>query len=88
MLHLLRDGYRIHRVTNTIDTPPFEAYAVSCGITFTFGGVRIDTVARVISTEGEPVRGLYSAGEIVDGLIYFNYPGGTGERRRTSESGH
>ncbi len=63
---------------NTIDTPPFEAYAVTCGITFTFGGVRIDTDARVISTDGEPIPGLYAAGEMVGGLFYFTYPGGTG----------
>jgi tricarballylate dehydrogenase len=63
---------------NTIDTPPFEAYAVTCGITFTFGGVKIDTDARVLTAEGEPIAGLYAAGEMVGGLFYFNYPGGTG----------
>ena len=63
---------------NTIDTPPFEAYAVTCGVTFTFGGVRISDSAQVIDTEGEPMRGLYAAGELVGGLFYFNYPGGTG----------
>jgi tricarballylate dehydrogenase len=63
---------------NTIDTPPFEAYAVTCGITFTFGGVKIDTDARVVSTEGETIPGLYAAGEMVGGIFYFNYPGGTG----------
>ncbi len=63
---------------NTIDTPPFEAYAVTCGITFTFGGVRINESAQVIDTEGEPIHGLYAAGELVGGLFYFNYPGGTG----------
>jgi len=63
---------------NTLDTPPFEAYAVTCGITFTFGGLRIDTGARVISTDGEPIAGLYAAGELVGGIFYFNYPGGTG----------
>jgi len=63
---------------NTLDTPPFEAYAVTCGITFTFGGLRIDTEARVISTDGEPIPGLYAAGELVGGIFYFNYPGGTG----------
>src|SRR5215470_14373497 len=36
---------------NTIDAPPFEAYAVTCGITFTFGGLRIDGDARVINTD-------------------------------------
>jgi tricarballylate dehydrogenase len=63
---------------NTIDEPPFEAYAVTCGITFTFGGVKIDQDARVIDTEGAPIPGLYAAGEMVGGLFYFNYPGGTG----------
>jgi tricarballylate dehydrogenase len=63
---------------NTIDTPPFEAYAVTCGITFTFGGLSIDQNAAVISTDGVPIRGLYAAGELVGGLFYFNYPGGTG----------
>ena len=63
---------------NTIDEPPFEAYAVSCGITFTFGGLRITTDAQVVDTDGRPMPGLYAAGELVGGLFYFNYPGGTG----------
>jgi tricarballylate dehydrogenase len=63
---------------NLIDEPPFEAYAVSCGITFTFGGLRITTDAQVIDTDGAPIPGLYAAGELVGGLFYFNYPGGTG----------
>jgi tricarballylate dehydrogenase len=63
---------------NTIDTPPFEAYAVTCGITFTFGGLRIDDDGAVINTDGVPIRGLYAAGELVGDLFYFNYPGGTG----------
>jgi tricarballylate dehydrogenase len=63
---------------NTIDEPPFEAYAVTCGITFTFGGLRIDTDAQVLSTDYEPIPGLTAAGELVGGLFYDNYPGGTG----------
>jgi tricarballylate dehydrogenase len=63
---------------NTIDTPPFEAYAVTCGITFTFGGLKIDTSGRVIDTDGQVIAGLHAAGELVGGLFYFNYPGGTG----------
>jgi len=63
---------------NTIDEPPFEAFAVTCGITFTFGGLRINTDANVMSTDGEPIPGLYAAGELVGGIFYFNYPGGTG----------
>jgi tricarballylate dehydrogenase len=63
---------------NPIDQPPFEAYAVSCGITFTFGGLRITTDAQVLDTDGAAIPGLYAAGELVGGLFYFNYPGGTG----------
>ena len=63
---------------NTLDTPPFEAYAVTCGITFTFGGLKINTDAQVMSADGEPIPGLFAAGELVGGIFYFNYPGGTG----------
>jgi tricarballylate dehydrogenase len=63
---------------NPIDTPPFEAFAVTCGVTFTFGGLRIDRQARVIDEEGAPIPGLFAAGELVGGLFYNNYPGGTG----------
>jgi tricarballylate dehydrogenase len=63
---------------NTIDTPPFEAYQITCGVTFTFGGLNINTNAEVLDATGAPIRGLYAAGELVGGLFYFNYPGGTG----------
>ena len=63
---------------NAIDTPPFEGYAVTCGVTFTFGGLRIDTRAKVLNTDYQAIRGLNAAGELVGGLFYFNYPGGTG----------
>src|SRR3974390_1688784 len=63
---------------NTIDAPPFEGYAVTCGITFTFGGLRINTDAEVLNTDYQPIRGLYAAGELVGGLFYFNSPGGSG----------
>ncbi len=63
---------------NLIDTGPFQAFQVGCGITFTFGGLRIDRNAQVLDTDLEPIEGLYAAGELVGGLFYFNYPGGTG----------
>jgi tricarballylate dehydrogenase len=64
---------------NTIDEPPFEAYQVGCGISFTFGGVRIDPdTGQVIDGDMNPIPGLYAAGELVGGIFYFNYPGGTG----------
>lgn len=63
---------------NTVDEGPFEAYAVTCGVTFTFGGLRINTEAQVLDTAQEPIPGLFAAGEIVGGIFYFNYPGGSG----------
>ncbi|MGE0624742.1 MAG: FAD-dependent tricarballylate dehydrogenase TcuA [Pseudomonadales bacterium] len=63
---------------NPLDTPPFEAYGVTCGVTFTFGGLHVDAGARVCGQDGQPIPGLYAAGELVGGLFYFNYPGGTG----------
>jgi tricarballylate dehydrogenase len=61
-----------------IDTPPFTAFPVTCGITFTFGGVRVDEDARVLDAAGRPLPGLYAAGELVGGLFFHNYPGGSG----------
>ena len=56
----------------------FEAYSVGCGITFTFGGLKIDTSCHVLDIEDTPIPGLYAAGELVGGLFYFNYPGSAG----------
>jgi tricarballylate dehydrogenase len=64
---------------NPLDTPPFEAYAVTCGITFTFGGLRtVPQTGQVVDVNFHPIPGLYTAGEMVGGLFYFNYPAGTG----------
>src|ERR671910_2428765 len=61
-----------------LDAPPFFAFAVTCGITFTFGGLHIDSNSQVLNTEGIPIPGLHAAGELVGGLFYHNYPGGSG----------
>ncbi len=37
-----------------IEKPPFRAYPIVCGITFTFGGLKINTRAQVLSTAGKP----------------------------------
>src|SRR5690625_924189 len=63
---------------NTLDEPPYEAYATTCGITFTFGGLRINDKAEVQDVLLESIPGLYAAGELLGGVFYFNYPGGTG----------
>ena len=74
------EGLAIPRLNwaQTISEGPFEAYAVTCGITFTFGGLKITTNGEVVDTEERPIRGLYAAGELVGGIFYFNYPGGSG----------
>jgi tricarballylate dehydrogenase len=61
-----------------IETAPFYAYPVTCGITFTFGGLRSDTEGRVLDSDGRPIPGLLVAGEMLGGLFSGNYPGGTG----------
>ena len=61
-----------------IDTPPYLGYAVTCGISFTFGGVKIDTRGQVVTNSQDPIPGLYAAGEMVGGIFYHNYPGGSG----------
>lgn len=63
---------------NTLDEGPFQAFQVGCGITFTFGGLRINEEAQVMDVDLAPIGGLFAAGELVGGLFYFNYPGGTG----------
>lgn len=61
-----------------LETGPFYAYGVTCGITFTFGGVRADTHGRVLDAEGRHIEDLYAAGEMLGGLFSTNYPGGSG----------
>ena len=61
---------------NPIAHPPFRAYPVTTVITFTYGGLRADTSGRVLTPAGEPIPGLYAAGELV-GLYWHEYPAGT-----------
>jgi tricarballylate dehydrogenase len=62
-----------------LDTPPYHAYAVTCGITFTFGGLRIDSkTGQVFDVTLQHIPGLFCAGEMVGGIFYHNYPAGTG----------
>jgi tricarballylate dehydrogenase len=81
----IKDGKRTEGIdppksnwAQPLDSPPFYGFAVTCGITFTFGGLRIDEDARVLDRSNNPIPGLHAAGELVGGLFYFNYPGGTG----------
>jgi tricarballylate dehydrogenase len=61
-----------------LDQPPYVAYPVTGGITFTFGGLKITKDAQVVGTDWKPMPGLYTCGEMVGGLFHYNYPLGTG----------
>ncbi len=81
----VRDGRRTEGLAinktnwaNPLDTPPFHAYHVTTGVTFTFGGVKISTTGEVEDIFGAEIPGLYAAGEMVGGLFYHNYASGTG----------
>lgn len=63
---------------NALERAPFYAYPVTCGITFTFGGIEADVDGRVIDETGAHIKGLFVAGEMLGGLFSANYPGGTG----------
>jgi tricarballylate dehydrogenase len=84
--HVIKDGkctQGIHPPKSNwaqkLDTPPYTAYATTCGITFTFGGLRIDKeTGQVLDVHLNKIPGLYTCGEMVGGLFYFNYPSGTG----------
>lgn len=54
---------------------------MSLGITFTFGGIRIDTNAQVVDYLERPIPGLFATGEITGGFFYSNYPAGAGLMR-------
>lgn len=78
-----------------IDTPPFYGYTVTCGITFSFGGMSGDASGRVLDAAARPLPGLYVAGELLGGILYHNYPAGSGltsgsvfGRRAGAAAGH
>ena len=55
-----------------IDAPPFVAYKVTGGITYTYGGPKIDGRAQVVNMEDRPIPGLFAAGEMVGGILFHN----------------
>ena len=64
-----------------IDTPPYVAYAVTGGLTFTYGGLKINARCEVLNRLDQPIPGLYAAGELTGGFFYYNYPSGGGLTR-------
>lgn len=63
---------------NKLNTPPFKAYPVTCGITFTYAGVKVNGDGAVLDKEDNPIKHLYACGEMVGGVFYNGYPGGSG----------
>lgn len=79
----VRDGKRTEGIAppksnwaTPIENGPFIGYPLTTAITFTFGGIRSDSRARVIRKDGSAIPGLYAAGEVT-GLYYNEYPAGT-----------
>jgi len=59
-----------------IDTPPYQAWPITSSNCFTFGGLRCNTNAQVLDTDGLTMPGLYVAGETM-GIYYGRYTGAT-----------
>ena len=53
----------------TIGEPPFYAYPLRPGITFTYLGVRVNSGARMLLKDGKPSANMYAAGEIMAGNV-------------------
>ena len=62
----------------SLDEPPFRAYPVTGGITFTYGGLKVSENCNVLKSNGEIIKGLFACGEIVGGVFLNGYPGGSG----------
>ena len=61
-----------------LDTGPFRAFPVTGGITFTYGGVKVDGTGNVLDADGAQIPGLFACGEMVGGVFFAGYPGGSG----------
>lgn len=55
---------------------PYVAYPIMAANVFTFGGLKTTSHAEVVDRDGDPIPGLYAAGELT-GLYYSNYTGST-----------
>jgi tricarballylate dehydrogenase len=61
-----------------LDTPPFRAFPVTGGITFTYGGLKLGGNGEVLRDDDTPIEGLFACGELVGGVFFNGYPGGSG----------
>jgi tricarballylate dehydrogenase len=80
---LVLDGLATHGLTprksnwaHPLEKAPYHVYPIISSNVFTFGGLKVDAQARVLNQEGDPIAGLYAAGEII-GTFYRNYTGAT-----------
>ena len=55
------------KTAKPIAAAPFRAVQACAGITYTMGGIEIDTHARVLAEDGAPIPGLYAAGSCTGG---------------------
>lgn len=60
-----------------IDEPPFYCFVARPGVTFAFGGLKITPEAKVLSTQNEPITGLWAVGNSTSEFFYGNYPLGS-----------
>ncbi|RAI02543.1 FAD-dependent tricarballylate dehydrogenase TcuA [Acuticoccus sediminis] len=74
--HTVHDDCRTEGLTppkshwaRPIDTPPYYAYSLRPGITFTYLGIRIDAHGRMLMNDGKPAPNMFAAGEIMAGNI-------------------
>jgi tricarballylate dehydrogenase len=74
--HSVLDDCRTHGLTpdkthwaQRLDTPPYLAYPLRPGITFTYLGLKVDDRARVMMTNGRPAANIFASGEIMAGNI-------------------
>ena len=62
-----------------LDTPPYWAYPLRPGITFTYLGLKVDAHTRVLMSDGQPAANVYAAGEVMAGnLLLKGYLAGFG----------
>ena len=66
-----------------IETPPYYAYPVRPGITFTYLGTRVNKQARMLMKDGKPSANMFAAGEIMSGnVLGQGYAAGHGHDHR------
>src|SRR6202789_577524 len=74
--HTILDDWRTEGLTppkthwaRRIETPPYYAYPVRPGITFTYLGTRVNRQARMLMNDGKPAANMFAAGEIMAGNV-------------------